>query len=366
MDCNEKCLICNGFVKYIGAFDGACSNLIGLYQFQLVECCKCGHVQKRLDERYLSTLKECYGQGYGHVGSKISEVNGKLFNRDIILAKTIVSSLNLADEGTLLDYGCGTGTLLNALGLELPKWCRVGFDLDAHNQGKIIEQGAKFIHGQIDEIQDQFDLILLIHCLEHITDPIIVLKKLSLLLRPGGHLVAIVPSFERVHTDLFFFEHCSHFTSSTLNLTLLSAGLNVIGTLREGLAPIEIGAIGKRPHNTLTNALTWSSKLPVRIIGHIEKYNLSSDTERIGLFGVGGAGLYLSQAVSPMFSFLVDDDLNKQGKLHAGKPIISVQMIPNGGTVFVAFNNPEASMQMKTRLQGRRPDVHFVDFPECD
>ena len=64
--------------------------------------------------------------------------------------------------------------------------------------------------------------------------------------------------------------------------------------------------------------------------------------EKIGIFGVNGAGMWLGAVLKGQLSFYVDEDPAKQGTF-AECPIIGVSEIPKDSVVIVAFNNPVAS-----------------------
>jgi hypothetical protein len=74
--------------------------------------------------------------------------------------------------------------------------------------------------------------------------------------------------------------------------------------------------------------------------------------------------MWLGAILKGELSFFVDDDPSKQGCSFAGCPIISVDEIPEGGMVFVAYNNPDASLMMCEKLKLRRPGVRFVVPPK--
>jgi SAM-dependent methyltransferase len=82
---------------------------------------------------------------------------------------------------------------------------------------------------------DSFDVICLIHSLEHMRDPIIELRECLRLLRSSGCLVIRVPSVDALSAALFRDKygdlqvplHLSFFTDRTLRLVLDRAGFEV-------------------------------------------------------------------------------------------------------------------------------------------
>ncbi len=253
-------------------------------------------------------------------------------------------------------------TLLTAFAAELPGWEIVGYDVSNANEEVIRRSSAaKFYAGELSAVPGYFDLITFNHVVEHLMEPVTVLGMAAKLLKPDGHIAVIVPSFQTVYSDFFFLEHCSHFTQSTLNVAASLAGLDIVNKLDGLVSPTEIGFVAKRteqPNGAFAlEAIRWARALPDFIRGHIKG-------KPFDVFGVNGAGMWLGAALKGELSFFVDDDPSKQGATFAGCPIISVDEIVEGATVFVAYNNPEASIKMCEKLKVRRPDITFVAPPQ--
>ena len=110
----------------------------------------------------------------------------------------------LDPEARILDVGCGSGIYLRILrGMGARGWRLEG--VEPTPAAVEVARGAGFeIHaGKLEELDlanGAYDLALLIHTLEHASDPSATLAALSRLLRPGGHAVVVVhnvasPSF---------------------------------------------------------------------------------------------------------------------------------------------------------------------------
>ena len=83
---------------------------------------------------------------------------------------------------------------------------------------------------------NSFDAITLWDVLEHMADPIAVLKKAARLLRPGGILALNVPNIESLiaklmgsRWPLLLTEHLYYFSPSSLRLLLERSGFSVAG-----------------------------------------------------------------------------------------------------------------------------------------
>jgi SAM-dependent methyltransferase len=355
------CLLCKGRLSPIAQnlYAGS-SRADALYPFTLFECTICGHVQKDVGTVYQKHLDEVYRVSYALPGGgrKNNIVNGQVISREKVLAKTLGELLSCKTEGAVLDVGTGMGHLLAAFAAELPKFDIVGYDLSNDKEEAIRANGATDCYfGSLENIPKKFDIITLNHVLEHLIDPVTILKQASALLKPDGYLAVIVPCFKAVYTDFFFLEHCSHFTENSLNVVSALAGLSILNRLEGVLGLTEIGFVSRRSeeHRSVTpiEAIQWAESLPE----FIRRYG---QQKQVGIFGVNGAGMWLGTVLKGQLSFFVDDDPAKQGTTFADCPIIGINEIPEGAVVMVPFNNPEASRKMCERLRQARPEINFI------
>ena len=360
----KTCLVCGGRLSTIAEdlYAGS-SRADVLYPFTLFECERCGHVQKDVGAEYQARLDEVYRVGYTLPGGgrKSNISDGKVVSRETTLAKTLAGLLGARAEGAILDVGTGMGYLLAAFSEEFPRFDIVGHDLNNEKEEFIRSNGATdFYSGSLESIPKRFDLITLNHVVEHLPDPVTVLKQASALLKPDGYLAVIVPCFKLVYTDFFFLEHCSHFTASSLNVVSALAGLSIVDRLEGRLGRIEIGFVARRSERARLaspgEAIKWSQSLPEFVRGFGRQ-------RKIGVFGVNGAGMWLGVMLKGELSFFVDEDPAKQGATFAECPIVGIADIPQGSVVVVAFNNPDASAAMCERLKKLRPEIDFVAPP---
>ena len=142
--------------------------------------------------------------------------------------------------GRLLDVGCGAGEYLAAATAR--GWESFGVDVSPYAAGVAAKRpGVTVRTGFLDEAQfenDFFDAALMIHSLEHQTDPPAVLAELRRVLKPGGVLYISVPNINsgaakrmgRSWPGLQPGRHFYFFTPSTLREMVTRAGFNVAGT----------------------------------------------------------------------------------------------------------------------------------------
>ncbi|MFK5948609.1 MAG: class I SAM-dependent methyltransferase [Methylococcales bacterium] len=100
------------------------------------------------------------------------------------------------NKGKLLDVGCGNGEFL-----QLAKqygWEVTGVDFDVKAVAAARYAGLDIRHGGIDEIKpsEKFDFISLSHVIEHVFDPVELLKQCALLLTDDGVLWLETPNMK--------------------------------------------------------------------------------------------------------------------------------------------------------------------------
>jgi 2-polyprenyl-3-methyl-5-hydroxy-6-metoxy-1,4-benzoquinol methylase len=376
----DRCIVCRQAplepLRFGAGLSGVTTRADALYPFQLLHCPQCGLVQKALDADWHRAMDGLYDRHYVDnqvLGRQIGIADGTVVGRDGVAAAKLDSLLALGKTGTFLDYGCGAGRFMAAFAAQKPGWSVAGYDVgDLHKTSVMALPGAEFISGNdaLKALGRRFDLITLSHVLEHLTEPVETLKTLSMLLVPGGRLVVRVPCYLAVHTDFFIMEHCAHYTLGTLASTLALAGLRVTHEL-SGIAAIEIGVVAETADTSLPprlsaradaaeealRCLAWAESLPAFVRW------LPSEGRPKGLFGVGGAGLWLGVCLRGEVSFYYDEDPGKQGHEHAGLPILGANDVPSGATVFVTFNTPEASARIADRLAPRNHRIRFAVPP---
>ncbi len=133
--------------------------------------------------------------------------------------------------GTVLDVGCGEGTLLRTLHARRPDLRLAGVEPTVAFARHLAEETGIPIAPGLDELRDgaRFDLVTLVHVLEHVHDPVALLRQAGARLGPEGHLYVDVPdlAWHSSITDLHI-AHCSHFSRHTLSAALTRAGLEVV------------------------------------------------------------------------------------------------------------------------------------------
>ncbi len=114
------------------------------------------------------------------------------------LAQSIIEN---AAGGSLLDLACGDGTLTKLLVEHFERV--VGVDAAASHLEKARSHcpGAEFHEALIEELalEERFDAVTMVCLLEHVVNPIAVLKHATSFLKPDGTIIVYVPNAHAIN-----------------------------------------------------------------------------------------------------------------------------------------------------------------------
>jgi len=136
-------------------------------------------------------------------------------------------------QGRYLDVGCGSGGALgvaHALG-----WKVAGIEVDGAAAAKARRFTGELHVGDVMTAPfapGRFDVVTAFHVLEHVPDPVAVIRRALAWLAPGGLLIIEVPNagglgaalFGRAWSGLELPRHLSHFSPDTLSRAVEQAG----------------------------------------------------------------------------------------------------------------------------------------------
>lgn len=171
--------------------------------YKVVRCKSCGlvYVNPRPDNEALKHLYDEYHQRNGKDVNDWAKLMGKNF-------KEILLFLNkaLPDKGKLLDIGCGYGHFIEIM--KRQGWSVYGIDLSPKVLLYAKEKGLDVLETSIDDVSfpdEYFDVVTAFYVLEHVTNPLHVLKNMYKMLKPCGILVLRVPHTTPIIRILSFF-----------------------------------------------------------------------------------------------------------------------------------------------------------------
>lgn len=319
---------------------------------QLAVCRVCSTVQKPIDENWQKTVQKIYSnyqiyhQSAGREQVVFDQNTGSATSRSRSLLQKILAHLPLPETGDMLDVGCGNGALLAAMGQLQPHWRLTGTELSSQHEASIRKlPGVVAFHvGQVQDLPGRFDLITLMHVLEHIPDPVAFLASLRGKLTPDGQVLIELPDHARNPFDLLIADHSSHFSPGVLARTIEEAGLQA-RFVRRDIITKELTAVGIQeaskafaveqcdPQATITaveKRIDWLQALA-------DQAKSLAAHHRVGVFGTAIGGTWLGSTLGDQVSFYVDEDPARQGRPFMGKPVFLPADAPRDAKVILAL-----------------------------
>lgn len=343
---------------------------------QLGRCRTCGFVQTLVTPQWQTEADQIYAgytiyhQSGGAEQNVFQDRNGAGKPRSEQLIHALRAACPLQNHGRLLDIGCGNGSFLSAWSRLIPGWSLCGTEVGEKYKAQIesIPGVERLFTGDIAGVPGNFDVISLIHVLEHIPYPVAFLERLRKKLKPDGLLFIEVPDCQQNCFMLLVADHCSHFSPGLLAGVVKAAGFEVQHATNQWVAK-EISVAARPGPNSdkgHTISLPQSDSLKVfngwqQLHLILEKVEPLARHENFGLFGTAIAATWLDAQLNRAARFFVDEDSNRVGKTHLGRPIVSPADVPAGATIFVALPQPLAG-NVAERLQRLGKGLH-VELP---
>jgi SAM-dependent methyltransferase len=141
--------------------------------------------------------------------------------------------------GRILDIGCNVGTFLQSAARS--GWTPVGVEPNPQAARRAAERGFEVHCGFFDDALAAklplFDVVHMGDIIEHVYDPVELLRQVRRVLRPGGLLVVVTPDIDSVMGRLLQIkpgEHLVYFSKGSLQLAAEKAGLLSLSVERWG------------------------------------------------------------------------------------------------------------------------------------
>lgn len=344
---------------------------------RLAVCGACGAIQKPADARWVEEAAQIYGnyqpyyQSGGVEQAVFDPAKGVPRRRSTALLEGFVAHQRLTPTGSVLDVGCGNGVLLSAFAEVRPHWRLFGHELsDLHAAALSRIPGfAQLYTGPLADVPAGFDVVTMIHALEHFSDPLAGLRELRPKLNEGGRLFIEVPNGEATPFDLVIADHASHFARNDLARLLKRAdyGAAVIAddwvtkeisvvALREGpIVPLPAPAAPADVCRRVESQIAWLQAVVD------DARAAARRTKSFGVFGTSIAAMWLFGQVGNDVAFFVDEDPSRKNAMLFDRPVLVPEDAPAGASIYVALI-PQVARAVAARIG--RPGIELSVPPE--
>jgi SAM-dependent methyltransferase len=237
-----------------------------------------------------------------------------------------LSSHVTAPPRSILDLGCGNGSLLLALRQRWPGAELRGIDPSPESVARARDAGIDARCGRVGTTAiEPADLVVSVNVVEHVDDPVAFLRAMAACTRPGGSMLLACPDGGRAWLELLFADHLWSFAASHLARIAAAAGLH-LGARSEGpptLGPFQLVRLGRES----TCAMALDPVDAAVLIGAKQRYlqawatlerdllQRSGSATALACFGTGEAAALLrayAPAVWRRVKVCVVDDAEQQ------------------------------------------------------
>lgn len=247
------------------------------YNYRIVQCQRCKFVYEN-PRPILDDLFTLYDTAYfDHLTDNAV--------RNLEITKLNLSDINfdeyengLLDKGKrILDVGCEKGTFLKYM--QERGWSCYGVELgdEAYNMASK-NKALKVYHGELVDANFKSDFFHVIHLgnvIEHVSNPLEVLKECHRILKEGGLLIVVTPNYGSISRLLwgsarrdFIAIHVCFFSKKTLKRTLVEIGFDVKKQVSwgGGFASGQVSAWLKKSIDKITKKLNAGDQMLVAAI----------------------------------------------------------------------------------------------------
>jgi len=284
----------------------------------------------------------------------------------------------------VLEIGCAEGFFLQSLEKRSNgKLNLYGIELSKKyiNQAKRLLNDVQIFERPLEETDFtmlEFDIIVLRHVLEHLSNPMDCLKKIRSIMAPQGILYIEVPDSRNTDpsiSNFYHHEHLLYFTSEILNSYLRAAGFKPLLCERFDANPIGSGfsypvirAVSSPDQpSSLENFPGHAKRIYLenmtRNKAHLESLlapvcqrlqELIANKNSIGLFGAGPHTMDLLELLDVeniQWSKIFDNNPSKQGKSMRGIPIVKPDKDSLNSVDCVLISSAEFEREIATQLR---------------
>ncbi len=342
---------------------------------QLRICEECGFVFNQA----FDFSKINYGDNYDNTQS-----HSPIFDKYISnLASYLIYEKGIQNS-KIVEVGCGKGSFLRKL-VEPEGVNNKGYGFDPSYVGLATDLSGnlKFENRYYDDncTNVQADVVVCRHVIEHIPDPLNLLKtiKKALVNCPQARVFFETPCVEWILQNQviwdFFYEHCSYFTAESLKTAFEVSGFNVESVrhvfegqylwLEATINHNEHLEVSKNPKMIPALAQQFARLEHKFIQNWLLKIQNLATKGKIAIWGAGAKGATFANLIDPdrkLIACVADINPKKQGRYlpGTGHPIVSYSDLVKYGVKLAIIMNPNYFQESLDLLQSENIDIELI------
>jgi SAM-dependent methyltransferase len=294
-------------------------------------------------------------------------------------AKTFLAAVELPVGARILDFGAAKGATIRRVLASRPDVRAHFFDVSdmyVPFWRRIVPDGAFATHHLPQSWSHTFDVVVSFFVLEHVEQPVNVLSTVRSLLRPGGVAYVLVPNPAVNIADFVVVDHVNHFTASSLERTLVGAGLDAVtldavshegAWVARGERPCHDNVLSNPPGDVASSVATAQQLATywTEVAARIGAAERSVADHPAAVYGAGFYGSFIRTNLERPERIVayVDQNPHLQGTEHFGRPVVApADLDPAVGDVYVGLNPNSARSIIDgiTGWQDRALRFHYL------
>ena len=279
------CPICSTGLKPFKEIPEIKDHFLTKETFQIMECKKC-ELLKTVTPEHIDLGKYYNSNDYiSHGGKSLNPIHLVYKMARIFTLKNKTELLNsFRTEKTVLDFGCGTGDFLAQM--KSSGWKISGVEPSTKAGLSATSKLGIEIIPDITGLTQKYSVITAWHVLEHTTQPVETVQKLTERLSQEGKLVIAVPNYKSYDSNKYkeywagydVPRHLWHFSPKTIKQLASKLGLTVEKTIPMKLDAYYVSLLSEKYLHT--NKIGLKTALRAAIEG----YKSNSEASRTGNF----------------------------------------------------------------------------------
>ena len=319
-----------------------------------------------------------YAQGSGAEEKTYTVAGSSLPRSERIV--DLVSPHLPSTTGVWMDFGCGNGAFLRTVNRRFPEIPLLGMEFDDHQQESVmsIPGVLGLVTNWDDSLLNNMAIVSLIHVLEHMENPVELLKKIKHRMQNQGLLLVQVPHIWTNPYVLTVGDHITHFDLPSLERLIRSAGFEIEWKIAD-LIPGDLIVLARKVPPSLNSIWQNNASEPdwrasdsygssvqslVDGLTNVTKWlsQCRQDFQAMGIFGTSVAGTWAGATLDNKHDFWIDEDPSRIGKWWQEKEILPLKQIPTGSGVAVILGKLKVDAVIR-RLSESVIDSLFVKPP---
>jgi hypothetical protein len=281
---------------------------------------------------------------------------------------------DLPARGSVLEAGAGKGDFLGHFLQQSGEWRAAAFE--PSSAFSILEQRfpaaltTQCDYRSFQAGAEKFDLVVALGVLEHVENPLDMLRWAHERLNESGLFYIRVPNFARNPNDLFCADHLSKLTIHTITAIAGAAGFDVVASKEAGVPIFVLLKKNDNPKPLINVAADNQNLVDQNVLvakGAMEAMRQAHEASRasgepLAIFGLGPSGLfapfYLGFDVSEIVAYL-DENRSTWGSGVHGRIVGGLDTIESLGIRHVALAiSPVYFDQVKAKLAPFKVNVY--------